>query len=576
MRKKLLSLFLAFGMVSACFSGCGTEGSENTESKGQSGKEQEIESETDNEDSIYPDYLNLESARPMVKDGEEITLSVLTLRGAGATSDINDQWFVKFLEEKMNVKLEIEEVTYDTASDKLNLMFASNELPDILFYAEFGNSDVLKYGVEEEMLLPISDYFSEELTPNILATLSDYPDIADIYTAPNGKMYTLPSIAWNDPGLGNTVGKTFLLYNKEYLSAVGIESQEELPTTLDEFTDLLRKFQEMDPAVMGVDEIYPLLVNAGLDTYTMPACYGWVPTGSYLKPTWDVNKEEVVIPCMEENYAEYLKYYNMLYTEGLIHKDFYTIDVATQRALIAEGKCPVVYDYAPSTFGGLSGDWYVAAPLTSEYCDIPVVAQGDVFYNPYTFISADTEYPELCVRILDYLYSDEGSLYENYGPMAGSDDTMGLVDGFTVSEEAGIQTPTSDYSLNQIQIAQCAPINQTRMMDYAYELAGMERKVMREVEDAINEDWAYLLEKYKIQQGAIQKTLPAVYLDSDANEKLTDLSSVIGDHVKAETAKFVTGIRALDEIDDFFEELKELGGEEYRQIYLDAYKDYVR
>ena len=56
---------------------------------------------------------------------------------------------------------------------------------------------------------------------------------------------------------------------------------------------------------------------------------------------------------------------------------------------------------------------------------------------------------------------------------------------------------------------------------------------------------------------------------------MADLSTVINDHVTAETAKFIVGTRPLEELDAYFAELKNLGIEEYIQIYRDAYAGFT-
>ena len=69
--------------------------------------------------------------------------------------------------------------------------------------------------------------------------------------------------------------------------------------------------------------------------------------------------------------------------------------------------------------------------------------------------------------------------------------------------------------------------------------------------------------------------LPAVYLSNEQNQRVADLSSVINDHVTAETAKFIVGTRSLDELDDYFQELRDLGIEEYIEIHEEAYAGYI-
>jgi len=56
---------------------------------------------------------------------------------------------------------------------------------------------------------------------------------------------------------------------------------------------------------------------------------------------------------------------------------------------------------------------------------------------------------------------------------------------------------------------------------------------------------------------------------------VADLSTVINDYVTSETAKFIVGARPLDELDAYFAELKDLGIEEYIDIYTNAWAGYI-
>lgn len=69
--------------------------------------------------------------------------------------------------------------------------------------------------------------------------------------------------------------------------------------------------------------------------------------------------------------------------------------------------------------------------------------------------------------------------------------------------------------------------------------------------------------------------LPSVYLSEDEALRATELSTVINEHVTAESAKFITGLRPVEEIPDFKEELKAMGIEEYIDIYKNAYSTYM-
>lgn len=67
----------------------------------------------------------------------------------------------------------------------------------------------------------------------------------------------------------------------------------------------------------------------------------------------------------------------------------------------------------------------------------------------------------------------------------------------------------------------------------------------------------------------------AMYMDEETSARYSDLATVIGNYVNEESAKFIVGQRSLDEVDQFFEELQDLGIEEYEEIVQNAYADFV-
>ena len=107
--RKVWKRVIAMSMAAMLMCGCGAGETQNqsteqpeqkTAEESQAGAAMQ-ETEGGNEASAqYPEYLNLDSFRPIVKDGEEVTLRVVTMRESIATSDINENWFVKFIEEK--------------------------------------------------------------------------------------------------------------------------------------------------------------------------------------------------------------------------------------------------------------------------------------------------------------------------------------------------------------------------------------------------------------------------------------------------------------------------------------------
>lgn len=587
MRKRMKSLF-ALGLAVCMLVGCGSQAGKQDSSMQTDTKETESSStvsvqESQQEESQYPEYLNLESARPIVKEGEEVTLKIAVRRDTQPI-DINETWAVKFIEEQLNINLEIIELTNENLAERKSLMLMSDDLPDMMICLNINESEIVKYGVEGGQFLPISDYLSYELTPNLLATVEEYEAACIANTAPDGKMYTIPTIYSSAPGSGGTIGSQRIWIDTRYMNAAGYE---EAPTTLDEFVEMLRDIKALDPADFGVDEIWPLVAHGHQEWQLFQNAFGWVTSNRKdpTKPVWDLEKEEIVVPCMEEKWADYVTLLNTLYTEGLIHPDYYTMDGTAARALMTEGKVAVMGDAAP--YLTREEDWneYIAAtPLSSEWNDTAVVTKGSSYSLGAVVISASTEYPELCLRLLDYIYSPEGCVYFASGCPADSEDTLGIIGGFELNEdgqvvhvdvESGKYANYYDYTSGAILMWAGAISNADTAALYIQELAGVENPSYGEL-DLTNPDDYYRYSLYIANDEYRQDPLPNMYMSEEDTEQYTDLQTVIKNYVDTETAKFVVGQRPLSELDDYFEELKALGIDEYLELITGLYADYER
>ena len=587
MKNKVWKKLAALGLTAAMLCGCGAKApAADSQTASEEVLGTEVGTQEEAEASRYPEYLNLDSFRPIVKDGEEITLKVVTNRESIAKSDINENFFPKFIEEKLNINLDIEELSGDDVIDeRKNLMFASDDLPDIMLNMHISSSDVVNYGVEGGQLLPISDYFSEELTPNILAMLEENEQIRQENTAPDGKMYTLSRVMANYPGSDNSMGLQRVFINTKYMEAAGIEK---VPETLDEFVEMLRAFKSLDPASMGVDEIWPMVSTWGCDKELLMNAFGWM-IGTSGDPTaivWDAGENEVVVPCSQEKYGDYVKLLHTLYSEGLIHPDFYTIDKTAARALYTEGAVPVLADAAPYlSLPDTYEDFVAATPLSSQWCEKGLTVQNNPSMGAM-FISADTEYPEVCVRLLDYLFSEEGSVYSTVGAPENSEDLMGINGGFTISENGspvykdvtdGKYESDFDYTVNAVALSHGngLPYDENKKTLGLQKMCGVEEPQFREL-DLTNPDDHYRKLVYEAHQGHMTSGLPTMYMDTETAARYSDLKTVIKNYVDAESAKFVVGQRSLDELPAFFEELKDLGIDEYVEIAKNAYANYER
>ena len=122
-------------------------------------------------ESQYPEYLNLDSDLPIVKEGEEITLSITVKQDDSTGGDAEDIWFWAWAEQYMNINFDVQQVLGSALGEKKNLMFASGDLTDVLLGLGMTTTEIVAYGQNEGQLLGLNDYLTEEYAPNILKWL---------------------------------------------------------------------------------------------------------------------------------------------------------------------------------------------------------------------------------------------------------------------------------------------------------------------------------------------------------------------------------------------------------------------
>ncbi|MBE5869615.1 MAG: hypothetical protein E7293_11855 [Lachnospiraceae bacterium] len=576
--KALLASVLAAAMMLTACGGNTTEESKTPSSTPDSS----VAASQDPVDSKYPSYLNLDGYKPIVKEGEKVTLRISIVKHPAVTNSYEDSWFAHFVEEKLNIDLEIEEIENAQQSEKKSLVLGSNDLPDIMLTYGFTPNEIVKYGIEEELLLPLSDYMSEELTPNMIAHFERSPEAKAGFTASDGKIYGLPQITASNDGYGTTIPELYRVFiDTRWMEAAGYD---EVPDQLDEFVEMLRAFKDVKDE-MGVDEVYPILSPYHYERVMFKAAFGWMgsSSGDDTAPVWDVQENKVVVPATQEKYQEYVKLMKMLYDEDLIYEDYFNQDVTQINALIAEGKAPVIGVDAPySAFPDRFSDFVAVPPLKSEYNPEGLVtASKDYAVNSYFNVSADTEHPELCMRFLDYLCSGEGLTYFSFSAPAGSEDTLDMIDGWTLDEKQNLVygDEAKDFSsgygfrLHKLNMGWQYLTNDYIMQEYACEMVGEKFKgAVLDYENNGDHNYRYAL--MTACEGRLISSLPPAYMERESAIRYGDLKTAINTFVNSEFSKFVVGQRDISELPKFQEELKKYNTAAYIAICEEAYADY--
>ncbi len=419
--KKLLALLTAASMV-ASVTACGS--STTTSDTTEDAAEETAEEAEETEDAEESDTEDAEDAEESADSAElEGDLSDI-IPEETVTLDVYDQlanysgeqigWFAQVMLEKFNVKLNIipeSDGVYDTRME-------SGNLGDIVIWGADGDDYV--QAVEKGMLFDWEeDDILADYGPYILANMDKALEKNRGINA-DGKIYGFGhDVAYSAEDTQSVMYEWDLRY--DLYQEIGAPEI----TDLDSLVDVLAQMQEACPTDDNGNKTYGVSLFNDWDgdmvmfvKATASAYYGYDEFGIGL---YDPTTGEYH-PALEENgpYLTALKFYNNLYQKGLLDPDSQT-----------QGYDGMAEDYQNGTaflnvFNFMGSALYnTDAHISEGKMMYPVkpteatpIVYGQNIYgsNRIWSIGANTEYPELCMAIINWLSTPEGRLTSEYGP----------------------------------------------------------------------------------------------------------------------------------------------------------------
>jgi putative aldouronate transport system substrate-binding protein len=361
---------------------------------------------------------------PVVPEGTEITLTVGVMQ-TPFIADYENNYLTKWIEEKTGVKLEFVVLPMDTMLEKMLLTLSTsdtNSLPDIYLARAMAGPDTIfmpSYAsrwYDEGMIIPLNDLIDNYgyYTQQAFDVAKEYGyTIKEWMTSADGNIYSLPGFS---ASLTNSYPHK-LWINQGWLDKLGLE----MPTTTEEFYNVLTAFKTQDPNGNGqADEIpfsgakqnlyygYDFIINAFIYNHS-PYSRMYVEDGTVkFAPTTD-------------QWREAMKYLRKLHDEGLYYEGSFTQDTTSiQQMAINENDIL-------GSFEGLGHDLVVVTKdqaIIDRYNSMPALIgpEGNHFvtWNAPTpaangVITAKCKYPEIAFRVLDMFMSDEAAKIARYG-----------------------------------------------------------------------------------------------------------------------------------------------------------------
>ena len=342
--------------------------------------------------------LNLEGY-PIVK--EPITVSLTGPRNAQSHGwDAENCPQVAYLTELTGIVFEDRSYSSDAWGESKNLMFASDDIPDLVLAYQFSNEELLDLG-SQGILIELEDLIAEYM-PNLQQIFEQFPEAKAKITSANGHIYTFPDI--------NAVVRD--VHNRYWINVKWLEKiGKEIPTTLDELYEVLKLFKSEDANDNGDpnDEI-PISCNAGssgMDGLILNAMGINVRSADFQFTADDDGN--VYCSNTSDAYKEYLKYMNKLWNEGLMDEEYFTQTSEQRVAKAKEGIIGVCNTAAMYIDAGveIGYNWEQFDALTSDINDTRMVSNIS-FVRTMGAITKACENPEAVARLIDYFFGPEG------------------------------------------------------------------------------------------------------------------------------------------------------------------------
>ena len=319
-----------------------------------------------------------------------VTMFYQTTRSTNEFTELTRKWIA----DNLGIDMVVYPGSASEWQQQLSFYVTSDEVPDIVAYMDVNT---------------FRSYAAEGLWYDLTDLLDDYPNIAEYVSSQttdpdsvwarcsvDGKVYGIPYMA----GLPC---KNLNVVRKDWLDNLGLS----VPTTLDEFTEVLRAFTYDDPDGNGID-----------DTYGYGTCSKTRYLTTFFGPFGATEREDTILHddgklytnVISDEYKAGLKYLHELYAAGYISPDIFT-----------KSETQMYEDWTRGSFGTVTWWWTNAGNAINRYGFFDENPNGEMaFFDPIVgpdglsghhaeddltyvvAISAKSEHVEEALKLLDF------------------------------------------------------------------------------------------------------------------------------------------------------------------------------
>ena len=334
-----------------------------------------------------------------------VSLTALQYEIDNIAVDFSSMWYYRQIERETGVHVDFTEIKDSEWSSSVSLAFARGKMPDMILR---GSLDVEEYGVTQHLLVPLDEYMDRGFLPNYTERM-DRAGLREQMTASDGHIYQLGFLISQDV---NTNGHFFI--NKTWLDRLGLE----VPGTVDELTEVLRRFRKEDFNGNGIRDEIPLEFTFDDNTtgiYNLFSFFGLPMNEDYV---YVGQAGQVHFAPEKESFFETLSWLHQLYLEGLLDIDFISQGSTIWAEKVNEGNTGMF------SYWRLQNTALNPAVAANYEVMLPVHAEGRQACLPRNMdiiefgaaLTRDNRDIESSLRWLDAQFETENMLVSQNGP----------------------------------------------------------------------------------------------------------------------------------------------------------------
>jgi len=518
MMKKLIAISLLVGICSSSFTACGTKGKDISTDK-----------------SLVASPEAKTNGKLLDKP---VTLSIML--PSNPSYPYKEDWYiVKALQEKTNVTLKVDAIlnsnnAFDT---KLNLVMASGDIPDLI--SPIGNAITKKYG-DQGAFIDAYDKANMDKTPNFKKWTNDNKAYVTNFMTSDNKVYMYP-----EKGI-EEANRRGWLYREDIFKKNNLT----VPKDEKELYTVLKKLKEIYP------KSYPFSFRTtGLSQFMMLApSWGTDYQDSTHQLYYDSKAKDFVYGPIEDNFKDMITFYNKLYTEKLIPPNTLTLDTKGWQDIMSNSDAFITVDYLsridsfniPLQKTDPSYNLQYMAPPKGGANGVNKFADSST--GTYGFVvSAKSKQLDSALKYVDWFYTKEAADLTTWGEEGKTYNTVNGQKKFIGESvdvaQLRVKTGLSTYGFYQV-------------FDYNSHVSTF----TKDTQTAYAESRKYDLPSY-------------VSVAFTAEEQ--DIVNTVGVNIAKATdqqiSRFIVGDRNLSEWDKYVKEIKDLGLDKLKAVYVKAY-----